>query len=190
MCALCREGLRGFDDAHCFGAYGGTLRSLIHLFKYGGVKPLAGHLARLLRDAIPADRRFDAVVPIPLYWWKHWERGFNQSELLAREIGRHRGIPTVNAMRRLRATSTQAGLSRSARRRNVAGAFAVKNRHAVAGKRILLVDDVMTTGATASAGGAALKAAGALSVTLLTVARVDRRIAWTPASGADFLRAT
>ncbi len=190
VCALCREGLRGFNDAYCFGTYGGTLRGLIHLFKYRGVKPLAGHLARLLRDAAPLDRRFDAVVPIPLHWRKHWERGFNQSELLAKEIGRHRGVPAINALRRRRATSTQAGLSHSARRRNGAGAFAVTTTQAIAGKRILRVDDVMTTGAPASACGAALKAAGAVSVTLLTIARVDRRIAQTPKAGSEAPRTT
>jgi ComF family protein len=177
--------LRGFDEAYCYGLYGGALRGLIHLFKYAGVKPLAAHLARLIREGCPLDRRYDAVVPVPLHWRKRWERGYNQSELLAREIARHRGIPLVNAVRRRRATSTQAGLSHSARRRNVAGAFAVKDRGPIAGKRILLVDDVMTTGATASACGAALKAAGAASVTLLTIARVDRRIARTTIAGSD-----
>ena len=175
-CALCRSGLRGFDAAYSFGAYEGVLRQLIHLYKYGRVKTLAWPLSGLLAQAMPRDEAFDATVPVPLYWRRRLQRGFNQAELLARGLSRRTGIPVVKALGRLRPTPAQAGLSNSARRQNVSQAFRARN---VQGKRILLIDDVMTTGATAASCAAALKRAGARSVSLLTVARVDRRMeAW------------
>jgi ComF family protein len=175
-CGLCRAGLRGFDEAYCFGAYEGVLRDLIHLYKYGRMRPMAKPLGRLLAGALPRDRRFDAVVPVPLHWRRRWARGFNQSELLAREMARRCGVPVRTVVRRARATQTQAGLSNTRRRDNVAGAFRVKRGASVRGLRVLLVDDVMTTGATASACAAALKRAGAQTVALLALARVDRRL--------------
>jgi ComF family protein len=172
-CALCRSGLRGFDAAYSFGAYEGVLRDLIHLLKYGRVKTLARPLSVLLAQALPRDEVFDATVPVPLYWLRRIKRGFNQSELLARGLARRTGIPMLKALRRVRPTPTQAGLSNSARRQNVASAF---RSQGVQEKRILLIDDVMTTGATAAACALALKQAGARRVALLTVARVDRRM--------------
>ena len=173
-CALCRSGLRGFDWAACYGAYEGTLRELIHLYKYNRMKPLAKPLGDLLAAALPREQRFDGVVAVPLHWRRKWDRGFNQSELLARSIARRCGLPVLHPVRRRRATRVQAGLSNSRRRENVAGAF-VGKAGAVKGLRLLLVDDVMTTGATASACAHVLKRAGAQSVALLTLARVDRR---------------
>ncbi|MBZ5593983.1 MAG: ComF family protein [Acidobacteriia bacterium] len=175
-CRLCRTGARGFDSAYCFGAYEGTLRELIHLFKYRRMKPLARTLSIYLMSALPRDQRFDVVVPMPLHWRRQWRRGFNQSELLASRIARSCGIPLKNAVRRIRSTETQAGLSNAKRRENVAGAFRMRHRRAVQGRRVLLIDDVMTTGATASACALALKRGGAKSVTLLALARVDRRL--------------
>ena len=173
-CGLCRSGLRGFDRAYSFGAYEGALRQLIHLYKYEPMRPLARPLSDLLATALPRDERFDGVVAVPLHWRRRAARGFNQSELLARSMAARCGIPVLYPVRRRRATSVQAGLSNSRRRENVAGAFQAKPG-AAEGLRLLLVDDVMTTGATASACAQALKRAGARSVTLLTLARVDRR---------------
>jgi ComF family protein len=175
VCTVCRSGLRGFDHAVSVGMYEGPLRSLIQLFKYSGMRPLAGQLGGFLSAAVLAEDHFDAIVPVPLYWRKRWERGFNQSAALAERVGRMRGIPVWNALRRTRATSTQAGLASAGRRKNVAGAFAVRPAAKLNGTRILLIDDVMTTGATASACAATLKRGGAMSVSLLTLARVDRR---------------
>jgi ComF family protein len=172
-CMLCRHGRRGFDEAFCYGAYEGTLRKLIHLFKYSGMHRLSRPLGALLADALPRDRQFDLLTAVPLHWRRRWQRGFNQSELLGKAIGRARGIPARNVLRRGWATRAQAGLSNAQRRENVAGAF--RARRKVAGLRILLVDDVMTTGATAGACARALKKAGAKSVSLLALARVDRR---------------
>jgi len=175
---LCRSGLRGFDAAYCFGAYEGTLRELIHLYKYGRIQTLARPLGDWLADALPRDEQFDAVTPVPLHWRRHWDRGFNQSELLAREIGRHSGIPLWRALKRVRTTAAQAGLSNTMRRKNVTKAFACRRgpwASRLQGKRILLIDDVMTTGSTAASCALVLKRAGARRVALLTVARVDRR---------------
>lgn len=175
-CALCRAGLRGFDAAYCFGSYEGTLRELIHLYKYAGIETLARPLADLLVSALPLEERFDVVIPVPLHWRKKWQRGFNQAELLARAIGRRRGAPVLRALARARFTQTQAGLSNTDRRKNVAQAFRCRRAvETLRGKRVLLIDDVMTTGATAAACARALKQAGADKVVLATVARVDRR---------------
>ena len=141
-------------------------------------------LGELLAAALPRDERFDGVVPVPLHWRRRWQRGFNQSELLARAIARSRGVPLMAALRRVRHTATQTGLSNTSRRRNVAGAFQV--RLPVAGKRILLIDDVMTTGSTVAACAAALRRAGALRIVVLTVARADRRAPALPTRPADF----
>lgn len=178
VCTACRSGLQRFDTAASFGLYEGGLRTLIHLYKYSGMKPLARTLAAYLERALSVDQPIDAVVPVPLYWRRKWARGFNQSELLAREVAKHRKLPLIDALWRKKATAAQAGLSSAGRRRNVAGVFFARRGANVTGKRILLIDDVMTTGATASACAAALKRAGAKSVSLLTLARVDRR--WRP----------
>jgi ComF family protein len=188
-CGLCRSGLRGFDAAYCFGAYDGVLRKLIHLYKYGRVRTMARPLSDLAMAAFPLDERFDAVVAVPLHWRRRWERGFNQSELLARAVARRTGIPVLPALLRVRPTTAQAGLSNTRRRKNVANAFRCRRRiarRALQGRRILLIDDVMTTGATAAACAVALKRGGAARVALLTVAQVDRRMEAGPPRAAHF----
>lgn len=178
-CGLCRRGVRGFDAAYSFGFFDGELRELIHLFKYERVQTLAKPLGRLLALALPREGTFDVIVPMPLHWRKRWKRGFNQSALLARELGCRTHIRVVAALRRVRNTSSQAGLTSAKRRENVSGAFRA-NKHALKGASVLLVDDVMTTGATAASCARALKLAGAGRVTLLTLARADRRLGFDP----------
>lgn len=175
MCSLCRSGLQGFDRAASFGFYDGHLRSLIHLFKYSQMRPLAGKLSQLLERALPIDDRYDAIVSVPLHWRRRWQRGFNQADLLAREVSKRRRIPVLNALRRTKATVNQSGLTSAARRLNIAGAFQPRPGVNLQGKKVLLIDDVFTTGATAGACARALKKAGAGSVSLLTLARADRR---------------
>jgi ComF family protein len=175
LCALCRRGVSGFDAVYSYGFYEGELRELIHLFKYGRVQTLAKPLGRFLAQALPREESFDAIVPMPLHWRKRWQRGFNQADLLAREISRRTHAPVRNALRRVRFTATQAGLTNAKRRKNVSGAFRPRGAQALNGQRILLVDDVMTTGSTAAACARALKLAGARKVVLLTLARTDRR---------------
>jgi len=184
-CRLCRAGHYGFDAAFAFGSYEGRLRDLVHLFKYGGVETLAGPLGRIMMLAYPRGRTFDVVVPMPMHWWRRWRRGFNQSELLAREVGERAGLPVAAAVRRLRHTPPQAGLSGKERRKNVEGAFAIRRPDRVRGKRVLLVDDVLTTGSTASACARALKEAGARYVAVLALARADRRHASDAADQGD-----
>lgn len=173
-CSLCRLGLTGFDTVYTFGSYEETLRGLIHLFKYQKVRPLAKPLGALIARAIPREHSFDLIVPMPLHWKKRWTRGYNQSELLAKEVARRWGVPVKKIVRRVKATAPQAGLSNSKRRLNVRGAFATGE--SVKGLRILLIDDVLTTGATAGACAKVLKRAGASHVAVAAVARTDRRI--------------
>jgi ComF family protein len=173
VCLLCRTGGNRFDDAYTFGAYDGTLRQLIHLLKYGGVQSLAGPLGRHLSEALPREQVFDAIVPVPMHWIRRLERGFNHSELLSDDLSRRSGIPVEHALMRRRRTASQTQLTSAKRRRNLAGAMRVSGE--VTGKRFLVVDDVFTTGATANACAGALKRAGAAHVTILTLARTDRR---------------
>ena len=181
-CALCRRGVLGLDAAYSFGFYEDELRELIHLFKYGRVQTLAKPLARFMSLALPREQSFDVIVPMPLHWRKRWQRGFNQSALLASDMGRRLNVPVRHALRRVRNTAAQAGLTNAKRRLNVSGAFRSRKSAALEGCHVLLIDDVMTTGATASSCARALKRAGAAQVTLLTVARVDRRIGFDPLS--------
>jgi ComF family protein len=177
QCAMCRLGLSGFDSAFTYGSYEGALRKLIHLLKYDGMRPLARPFGDFLARALPRDQRFDLVVPMPLHWRRRWDRGFNQAELLACEVAKRWNVPVRNIARRTRATSPQAGLTHAKRRANVTGAFSVKRGTRLDGMRVLLVDDVLTTGASAGACARALKRAGARHVVLVTVARADRRVA-------------
>jgi len=172
-CTMCRLGLSGFDEVFTYGSYEGALRKLIHVFKYGGVQPLAKPFGDFMMKALPRERQFDAIVPMPLHWRRRWERGFNQAALLAREISRRWNVPVRNAVRRKRATRQQAGLTNAKRRANVSGVFKARTR--LDGMRVLLIDDVLTTGATASACARALKRAGASHVAVLALARTDRR---------------
>ena len=124
------------------------------------------HARRVLEGA-------EALVPVPLHPRRQRERGFNQSELLAEALGRRARIGVAAAaLVRRQDTRSQTGLSAAARRANVKGAFAVRRRASIAGRVVVLVDDVLTTGATASACAQALRAAGAREVRLLTAARV------------------
>jgi len=178
LCGLCRLDLNGFDQVYSFGAYEGVLRKLIHIFKFEGVRTLQRPLGALLAQALPRESSFDAIVPMPLHWLRRWQRGFNQSELLAREISRKWSVPVRRVVRRGRATAPQAGLTGAQRRKNVEGAFQVGKRTPLKGMRLLLIDDVLTTGATASACARTLKRAGAAQVTFLALARRDRRAAF------------
>jgi ComF family protein len=154
--------------------YEGPLRSILQAFKYDGRRSLAVPLGRLLREAGSSVLDgADAVVPVPLHPWKRLRRGFNQSADLARTLG----PPVRRVLRRTRPTRAQAGLTPAARRTNVAGAFALAHwpwrsrRSGVTDQILVLVDDVVTTGATLDACARVLKAAGAREVRTLTLAR-------------------
>jgi ComF family protein len=176
LCTVCREGLANFDAAYSFGSYEGTLQQLIHLFKYAKVETLGQPLSRFLLQALPLEANFDLIIAMPMHWRKRWERGFNQAELLAAPVARRYGLPLANNLRRARYTRSQAGLTESGRRENLRGSFRLHRPERIKGKRILLIDDVFTTGSTLRAAAAILKSAGAAHVAALTLARVDRAI--------------
>jgi ComF family protein len=175
VCRLCRGGGNRFDAAYTYGLYDGALRGLVHLFKYGGVASLARPLARHLAQAFPREQSFDFIVPVPMHWARRFSRGYNQAELLSRELARRTAIPAAELLTRKRRTPPQAQLTGAQRRRNLAGAFALARGSHVKGKKILLVDDVFTTGSTVNACAIALKRAGAAHVSVLTLARAERR---------------
>ncbi len=176
LCGRCRRGLSPFAAGASLGPYEGGLRTAIHELKYRGRR----RVARRLADALLADPSASALlgqaevlVPVPLHPRRRRERGFNQAELLAFELGRRTGLPVAgDALVRRKDTAPQTGLSAARRRQNVAGAFSVRRRARVAGRVVVLVDDVLTTGATALACARALKDAQAGEVRLLAVARV------------------
>jgi competence protein ComFC len=139
------------------------------------VETLALPLSRLLIRALPLDQRFDVVIAIPMHWRKRWERGFNQAELLARPVAKRYGLKLARNLRRNTFTPSQASLTEAQRRANANSAFSVRRPYEIEGRRVLLIDDVFTTGATLRAAAATLKRAGAAHVSALTLARVDRR---------------
>ena len=151
-------------------------RTLVHALKYGDRLDLAPMMGRWIGNAgreLLAEA--DALVPVPLHWRRQWRRRFNQSAMLAAAISAESGVPiAAQALRRVKSTAQQVGLSRSERASNVQGAFKVpdEGRPAVAGRRLVLVDDVLTSGATVEGCARALVRAGAANVDVLIFARV------------------
>jgi len=148
----------------------------ISRLKYGGLTRLAGPLGNLLAEYQDPDFSLsdnNLIIPVPLHTRRLQERGFNQSLLLARQVSRRRSIPlNFTALHRARQTQPQTQLSGAERRKNVRGAFEVRQAAVVGGKRILLIDDVFTTGATVQECASVLGEAGASEVHVLTLARV------------------
>lgn len=174
-CADCRGRVLAFDGAAAFGPYRDALRELLLQLKFGGERVLADELGRLLARRLAADPRAagaEVIVPVPLHPKTERRRGYNQAALLAEAVGRRLGKPVeLRVLSKTRLTDPQALLDAPRRAKNIEGAFAVRRAARVEGKPVLLVDDVMTTGATASEAAKALKAAGAAGVLVAVVAR-------------------
>ncbi len=188
LCSPCRMTPPEFERAAAWGLYEDGMRELIHLLKYEGVegaaKPLGQLLARVMvslaEGGMPRDL---AVIAVPLFPAKQRLRGYNQSARIVDEVSeelRRAGGWTLRAahgaLRRIRDTESQFGLTASGRRRNLRGAFVVADPAAVAGREVLLVDDIYTTGATARECARVLRQAGAAKVWVATVARAQREM--------------
>jgi ComF family protein len=174
VCARC------WEDAHAAsGRYEGALRDIIHVFKYEGRRTLTRPLAMLLRERNAAELEgAHCIVPVPLFAWRRLRRGFNQAAVLAAELDQ----PVLHALWRVRPTASQTGLSAAERRRNVHGAFRLspllsrqKRTRFIVDRVVVLLDDVMTTGATSDACAEVLMDAGAREVRVITLARAPLR---------------
>lgn len=169
-CARCSVERPEFARARSAGRYDGSLRAIVHALKYQRCRALAGRLGGMMREAgLEILSEADAVVPVPLHPWRRLRRGFNQADDLARCLGK----PVARVLKRRHHGPPQARLPSGRREGNVRGAFAVRlgARRRVEGRILVIVDDVMTTGATLNACSRVLLEAGARSVYALTAAR-------------------
>lgn len=192
VCDICGVPLPGHDPGHAVHCddclriarpwargraaliYDGNARHLILALKHGDRLDLAPAAARWLhRAALPLLEPGMVVAPVPLHWWRLIRRRYNQSALLSGALARLAGLPHIpDLLQRPRGTPSQEGRSREARFANMQGALRVHPRRSAAGRHVLVVDDVMTSGATMAAAAEALLAAGAARVSVLALARV------------------
>ncbi len=172
-CTRCRRRPRVITRGRSIASYEGTLRDILHRLKYDGrrslARPLGERMARAGEDVL---RDADALVPVPLHWIRHYRRGFNQAEELARGVS----LPVVHALRRPRRTVTQTDLPEAQRLANVGEAFRLRRGVTITGQVLVLVDDVSTTGATLDACARVLLEGGAAEVRALTAARAASRL--------------
>ncbi len=180
-CGLCQRKDPPFERAVAYGSYDGPLRDLVHLLKFQSIRPAAKVLGRMLAETIVALEPSMpvgkiAVIPVPLYSRKQAQRGFNQAETIARIALKQMRLCDrfelcSGVLTRRRETGSQIGLTRHQRRENLRGAFAITDPTRIAKRDILLIDDVFTTGTTASECSSILLRAGAARVWVATVAR-------------------
>lgn len=175
ICNECRLNKHHFDEVYSAGLYEGVLKECVHLFKYNRKLVMRKLLGKLLIDFARSHinmEKFDFLVPVPLSGVKLRARQFNQSEMLAGEMNKVFKLPVVNnRLKRVKITPSQIELPRKKRLKNVEGAFAVHGNSYFKDKNILLLDDVLTTGATVNECARILKSAGTNSVAVLTLAR-------------------
>lgn len=174
QCAHCAEGAFAFSSARAAAFVEPLVLEVIHRYKYNRALYFEPFLARLLSSRVGAQRdpKWDLIAPVPLHPVKLREREFNQAERLARRLGEHLGLPVrTDLVRRVVATPSQTRLSRKERAENMRNAFAPRRENALHGERVLLIDDILTTGATTSACARALLDAGAGDVAVWAVAR-------------------
>lgn len=171
-CGACRESPPAFDRLLALWSYQPPLDSVVRGLKFGRLDYLGDHLAAALAAELGERLAgFDQVAPVPLHWRRRLARGYNQAERIARPLAVLLGLPCAPALSRRRATPPQSLQGRAARLTNLRKAFHVPRPERVRGLRILLVDDVATTGATLDAAALALKRAGASAVTALVAGR-------------------
>lgn len=175
-CGACLAEPPRFDRVRAAVAYGEIPRRVALKLKYGGRPGVAETMARLIARHLPDDEEA-IIAPVPLHRWRIWRRGYNQAALIASALARRApAVPVVDLLERIKATPYLKGMGPRERRLAVRGAFRVPARHksALDGRRVTLIDDVFTSGATANACARALKKAGAREVHLLCWARVVR----------------
>lgn len=186
QCLACRRGLYDFDLARSYADYNHTMARAVMLLKYSAVEPLAGWFAERLGELISLEPRLmevDMVVPVPLDAARLRERGYNQAERIARPLARRLGLPLKPVLLlRKRPRPAKLKLTRRERWTTVHGAYAMRDAEPIDKARVLLLDDVFTTGATLDACSRALRAGGAAKVVAVTVARVTSRWALPPAA--------
>lgn len=179
-CPACRDKYLYFDTITSITRYDGVIKTLIHKFKYARQTFVVSSLNNIVAMQTQFKETLsdiDIIVPVPLFWLKKLHRGFNQSELLSVGIQRHISKPiSRNNLYRIKNTVSQTQLSRTQRQSNVHNAFFVKNPTLFKGKKILLVDDVLTTGVTASECSKKLKESGAESVHVFVLAKAEYHI--------------
>lgn len=177
-CAACRGQSLGFDAAIAFGPYTGAIQTLCLQLKHEENAWLVPWLGKLFMEArheamaqLPSDTW---VVAVPLYWLRELCRGYNQSEALARSLGRQLGLPVRQPIRRVLPTRRLAAMGPTARHDEMRKAFRARRRAGLCGRTVLLVDDVLTTGATSGAAARILKQAGAARVIVTVIGRTER----------------
>ena len=173
-CDYCKNRQTYVDMARSAFEYQDTIRQLVMRFKYGGEKYLREFFAEELKATFLKYIGYaDLIVYVPATNKKVKQRGYNQGEVLAREFSKFSKIPVVDAIKKIKETESQVGLTLKERRENLKGSFKVVDKGAIKGKRVLIIDDVMTTGSTVEIIAEKLKSAGASEVIVLTVASVN-----------------
>lgn len=176
ICSNCRDRQWHISEARAAYRADGFVREVIHEFKYNGQFHHLGLLTDWMKEGFQQhyahrQEKFEAMVPVPLHALRWRYRGFNQAYELGRKLSRKINLPLMDCLKRVKNTETQTHLSREERLRNLAGAFEVKRGFDVQGKRLLVLDDVFTTGASVDSCASVLLRAGAAEVCALTVAR-------------------
>ena len=174
-CPRCKNKLTSFDKARSAFVYGEVTGLLVQKLKYGGEKYLAEEFAKeLYRLFVVSVSHADGIVCVPMSEKREKSRGYNQSKLIAEALAKLSSVPFLDVTVKKRETESQVGKNYGERRKNLEGSFGVKNKSEVKGKRLVIADDVTTTGSTAEVLAAALKHAGAEEVFVLTFASVSR----------------